>query len=251
MKQRSKMFVPGQQVAGTCYKVVDSVDPLSWKQVIVQCICGKQEVLQYADVYRGKYSCGCRRKPRADQAQAAELSVHSDRGNKDEQGRPALEGRRLTIISRDPETQRWWYLCDCCGELFLLPGGQSHGVETMLRKLAAETCPNYKRFYPAAYDRMQGLWPVELGDLCAKVLNKQTLMPEQIVRYYKDPGKSVVRDKFGFITGFKGLPDSDEFNALREKYRQSVIDARNKRAAPSARQERELPHEDEFAEADY
>jgi hypothetical protein len=183
---------------------------------------------------------------------AAGMTVHCPTGNKDERSRPDSEGRRLTVISRDETTQHWWYMCHCCGEMFLLPGGQSHGVESMLRKIAAVTCPNYKRFYPASYDRMQGHWPVELGDLCAQVLKKMTLMPEQIVRYYKDPGKSVVRDKFGFITGFKGLPDSDEFNALRDKYRQSVIDARNKAAAPSAAlQERELPHEDEFAEADY
>ena len=97
---------------------------------------------------------------------------------------------------------------------------------------------------------MQGCWDSELGNLCAKVGLGMTLMPDEIVRYYTKPDY-VVRDKFGSIEGFKGLPDSPEFMKLLEKYRQKIVAYRNGKAAPSARQERELPHEDEFAEADY
>jgi hypothetical protein len=122
----------------------------------------------------------------------------------------------------------------------------------MLRKLAGETCPNFRPFYHAAYDQRQGHWHSELGNLCMNVLNRMNLYPEEIVRYYKDPS-NVVRDNFGFIEGFKGQPDSPEFMKLVEKYKQKVIKYRIEAASPAAVKAPVMPEiiEDDFAEAHY
>ena len=260
------------RIPDTMLTIVGPENPPYWRTVICRCECGKVVVLPYQKVYQAsRFSCGCAKRVRADAMDATGLTVFSPTGNKDEQARPDPDGRRLTVMCRDEPTLRWWYLCHCCGELFLLPGGMSHGIEATLRRIADETCPNYRRFYAAPYDRRQGYWPVELGDLCAKVGLGMTLMPDEIVRYYKDPDKNVVRDKFGFIEGFRGLPDSDEFKELEARYKESVVRRREAEQAKFIKKTDaywpkyengvrlpwkepegpELPHEDEFAEADY
>ena len=253
MKRRSNKFHPGQRLIGTMLTVVDSVDPLTWDDVVVLCDCGNQITIPYMAAYRRQFSCGCKHRLRQNAVDATGQRYWNAKGNKRIRVGDGVEvshGRALQIVCRDPETQRWMYVCECCAETFVMPGGQERSPESMLRKLAGETCPNFRPFYSAPFDQMQGCWDSELGNLCAKVGLGMTLMPDEIVRYYTKPDY-VVRDKFGSIEGFKGLPDSPEFMKLLERYRQKIIAYRNGKAAPSARQERELPHEDEFAEADY
>ena len=250
MAKRS-VFKENQRLTGTLFTVVGQANEGSWQSILCRCDCGAEVVLTYPQAYYGsRYSCGCAKKLRSNAVDATGQRYWNAKGNKRIRVGDGVEvshGRALQIVCRDPETQRWMYVCECCAETFVMPGGQERSPESMLRKLAGETCPNFRPFYSAPFDQMQGCWDAELGNLCAKVGLGMTLMPEDIVPYYTRP-EYVVRDKFGSIEGFKGLPDSPEFMKLVEKYRQKIIAYRNGKAAAAPM---ELPHEDEFAEADY
>ena len=250
MAKRS-VFKENQRLTGTLFTVVGQANEGSWQSILCRCDCGTKVVLTYPQAYYGsRFSCGCAKKLRSNAVDATGQRYWNAKGNKRIRVGDGVEvshGRALQIVCRDPETQRWMYVCECCAETFVMPGGQERSPESMLRKLAGETCPNFRPFYSAPFDQMQGCWDSELGNLCAKVGLGMTLMPDEIVRYYTKPDY-VVRDKFGSIEGFKGLPDSPEFMKLLERYRQKIIAYRNGKAAAAPM---ELPLEDEFAEADY
>ena len=250
MAKRS-VFKENQRLTGTMFTVIGQANEGSWQSILCSCDCGTEVVLTYPQAYYGsRFSCGCAKKLRSNAVDATGQRYWNAKGNKRIRVGDGVEvshGRALQIVCRDPETQRWMYVCECCAETFVMPGGQERSPESMLRKLAGETCPNFRPFYSAPFDQMQGCWDSELGNLCAKVGLGMTLMPDEIVRYYTKPDY-VVRDKFGSIEGFKGLPDSPEFMKLLERYRQKIIAYRNGKAAAAPM---ELPLEDEFAEADY
>ena len=254
--------------------VVDSLNPLNWDDVIVDCDCGNRATIPYMAAYRRQFSCGCRSRLRINAPDATGQRYFNTRGNVTESpndGRPIAHGRGLTIVMRDPETQRWIYLCECCAETFVMPGGQDRTPEAMLKKLSGETCPNFRPRYWVSEEK----WHSDLEVVVMRVLPRHyDRDPESLVPYYTNP-RHVVRDKFGTVIAFMGLPDSTEFKAAQEanisritgkrrEDRQKRIKTKEqmhalfygevvpeRAATPSALRERELPHEDEFAEADY
>ena len=126
MKRRSNKFQPGQRLAGTMLTVVDSLNPLSWDDVIVDCDCGNRVTIPYMAAYRRQFSCGCKSRLRQNAPDATGQRYFNKAGNVTESpndGRPIAHGRGLTNIMRDPDTQRWIYLCECCAETFIMPGG--------------------------------------------------------------------------------------------------------------------------------
>ena len=137
MKKRSNFFQPGERREGTLITIVDSVKPDTWDQIICRCDCGKTFTARYMEIYRGKYSCGCRRRLRDDHVDYTNVEARNGNGN-------AKSGRSLTIVGLDSETQQWQYMCDCCSALFLVPRGNERGLMRILRDIAGQTCPNYR-----------------------------------------------------------------------------------------------------------
>lgn len=137
MKKRSDRFYPGEHRDGTLITIVDSVKPDSWDQIVCLCDCGKVFTATYMEVYRGMYSCGCRRRLRKDSVDYTNLNARNGSGNE-------KHGRSLTVIGRDEVTQQWQYLCDCCGSLFFVPRGNERGMARVLRDEAGKVCPNYR-----------------------------------------------------------------------------------------------------------
>ena len=215
MKRRSNKFQPGQRLAGTMLTVVDSLNPLSWDDVIVDCDCGNRVTIPYMAAYRRQFSCGCKSRLRQNAPDATGQRYFNKAGNVIESpndGRPIAHGRGLTIVMRDPETQRWIYLCECCAETFVMPGGQDRTPEAMLKKLAGETCPNFRPRYEVSDDK----WHSDLEVVVMRVLPRHyDRDPESLVPYYTNP-RHVVRDKYGTVIAFLGLPDSLEFKAAVE-----------------------------------
>lgn len=205
--------------------VVDSVNPVSWDEVIVDCDCGKRLTIPYMSAYRRQFSCGCRSRLRMNATDATGQRYFNAAGNAFKSfndDRETRQGRALQILCRDPETQRWIYVCECCGETFTMPGGQERSAESMLRKLAGETCPNFRPLYHAQRD---GKWHM---DLDAAVLRSRLRIgsdPEDLAKYYTNP-KHVVRDKFGDITGFLGMPDAPAFKKALKQYEGRIVSYR-------------------------
>jgi hypothetical protein len=140
MKRRSDKFVPGQRLTTTLFTVVDSTNPLSWDEVICDCDCGNRVTLSYAEAYRRKYSCGCKRRTSMNSVDYTDMRVHNEVGNRN-------YGRSLLVVGRDPETQQWRYLCECCGEIYLMPRGHEHGMERALKNIAGTDCPGFRERY--------------------------------------------------------------------------------------------------------
>jgi hypothetical protein len=131
------MFEPGQRLAGTLFTIVDSAQSNSWREVICKCDCGKTVVLPYQRVYYAQYSCGCRRRPRADAVDYTSTEAVNGNGND-------KHGRKLTVVLFDDIKQQWQYMCHCCSEIFPVPRGNERGLARTLRDIAGQTCPNYR-----------------------------------------------------------------------------------------------------------
>ena len=102
-------------------------------------------------------------------------------------------------------------------------------LQAMLRKLAGETCPNFRPRYEVSDDK----WHSDLEVVVMRVLPRHyDRDPESLVPYYTNP-RHVVRDKYGTVIAFLGLPDSHEFKVAVEtrieKYKNIRREDRNKK----------------------
>jgi hypothetical protein len=204
--RKSNVFNIGKKMEGTMFTVMGPGDLGSWSMVRLQCDCGKEVVLPYQQAYyRHTYSCGCRKRPRANAIDYTGTRVYSRIANRN-------RGRTLVVLGKDEETGRWQYVCDCCAGIFLAPQGMSTGLGGVLKSIATETCPNYRKYTPAE-------WTVYI---CNQLVSMGWLVPHTlpgapkhvhwdavrawILAPYYDP-QFVERNKQGDVTGLYGLPD--------------------------------------------
>lgn len=198
MKKRSNLFVPGQRIADTLLTVVDSVQPNTWRMVIVRCDCGKQFELPYLTVYAGnRYSCGCKKRIRSNAVDHTGTQFSSPRGN-------GNIGRTLSVIGRDSAGQ-WQYICHCCAEIFTLPRGLDAGLVRAMREMATQKCINHKRYYPVMSVEVLVNELTSLGYSLPAVALK-TERARMLAKYYKP--ENIKWHSNGFsINGLRGLPD--------------------------------------------
>jgi hypothetical protein len=198
MKKRSDYFKPGQRVAGSMLTIVDSVSPISWNEIIVDCDCGNRVVLPYMTVYRGKFSCGCRRRLHSNSVDMTGYSVFSRAGN-------GGRGRRLTVLFMDTSPSatngEWIYSCDCCGNSMAMPeAGNERGYSSNLKRIAGEFCPHFMNFYPA---NGNGHIDVMCEDVFGPVSHLFSRQPEKLAYFYKP---AYVQRYPDGIAGFRGKP---------------------------------------------
>ena len=195
--------------------IKDSVDPLSWEQIVCVCDCRNEITLAYMEVYaRRRFSCGCTQRLRFNAADATGVTVQNGNGN-------YREGRELTILYRDPQTAEWVYLCKCCNETFSLPRGGMRGAQGELLRIAGMPCPNWRgrfidvehierfmqEYNPVTNELVPNyepgtisVWPRELAYGIGTRDNTALLLAP-----YFQPDR-IVRDRLGKITGFFGWP---------------------------------------------
>ena len=230
MAANSNVFSEKQRLTGTIFTIVRQARPGSWSDIVCVCDCGKEVVLTYPQAYyKSRYSCGCARRLRSNAVDATGMSFHSPMGNRlkrinDPDGPEVPHGRALQILCRDETTGQWIYLCECCAGTFTMPGGDQPA--RLLRKIAAENCPNFR---PRYYVDEEYHWHSDLEITVTRVLPKLDRGdPENLVPYYANPKRDVVRDKFGTIIAFMGLPDSPEFKALQDAHVNRIAGLRRK-----------------------
>lgn len=198
MKKRSNIFRPGQRLINTMLTIVDSASPDSWQTVIVRCDCGKQFELPYMTVYaRNRYSCGCSQRSRFNAVDHTGAKFKSRRGN-------GNTGRSLIVTGRTDQGH-WQYICECCAEIFTLPRGLDGGLARSMREIAADTCPNHKRYYGAMTVQTIVNELTKLGYTLPNVALK-TERARMLAKYYKT--ENIKWHPNGFsINGLRGLPD--------------------------------------------
>jgi hypothetical protein len=196
MKQRSKIFTPGQRVFDTMLAIIDSVNPLNWREIRCRCDCGKETIVPYWQVYNGtRYSCGCRRRVSYRESDQTGETVSNSRGNHN-------YGRSIVVLGRDHATQQWEYLCSCCAETFLVPRGNRQGMGQVLKEIARSVCPNFRKYVP--WELINGLTS-ELKLNTRKISGGKDIIAEFLARYYKP--QHVERQADGKVLGLWGLPD--------------------------------------------
>lgn len=230
MAAKSITFSEKERLDGTMLTIVRQVNPGSWRKILCICDCGNEIVLTYAQAfYTSRYSCGCTKRLRSNAVDATGMRFHSPMGNRlkrinDPDGPEVAHGRALQILWRDETTRQWIYLCECCAATFTMPGGDEPA--RLLRKLAAENCPNFR---PRYHVDEEYHWHQDLEITVTRVLPKLDRGdPENLVPYYANPKRDVVRDKFGTIIAFMGLPDSPEFKALEDAHVGKITGLRRK-----------------------
>jgi len=160
-----RAFVPGEYLSGgSMLRVVGRGPGGTWREVVCICDCGATVNVPYAQAYNGRFSCGCQLRLHVDSADHSGVDVRNGAGNN-------KDGRRLTVLCRDPETQRWLYLCHCCGDIFVVPRGQERGMLRTMEDIAGQICPNWRGRWTSVdrIDIFDGWVDLETGERCEYV----------------------------------------------------------------------------------
>ena len=139
-RSASFRFRPGQPLSADSLLTVigpgyeNRYGRMTWQVVLCLCDparggCGNRAEVPYYAAYQanGKYSCGCRRRPRKDRVDYAGIGI------------VAPDGRTLTLIYEDPHprTGGWVYVCDHCAKTGVLARGDRGAGGAVLQKLKA------------------------------------------------------------------------------------------------------------------
>ena len=192
MSAKSRVFTIGERYNDTMLTVIALANPGSCSALRCLCDCGRELVLTYMQLYRGQFSCGCKRRERLNAVDYAGFEAYNSAGNRN-------RGRKLTVIARDDAGQ-WQYLCHCCNQLYAVPRGMERGLDRSLKDLAGRECPNYRVLVQAdRFDTLTWLIPDRhvIGRAnIAKVFAKYCTVDQ------------IQRNLLGEITGFYIKPDA-------------------------------------------
>lgn len=137
----SKNFIPGERIETTLFTVIgpgygNVPGERNWRSVEVLCDpryggCGTIVQIPYVYLYQHprKYSCGCLKRIRFN---AVDYCGATHTGYKN--------NRKLTIISQDPKTGVWNYVCECCGETGELSRNDGNTALIKLKREANRPC---------------------------------------------------------------------------------------------------------------
>jgi hypothetical protein len=156
----SRHFIPGERVAPDSLLTVigpgftDRYGKKTYRDVEVLCDpqyggCGERKTFPYALLfgYRGKYSCGCKKRRGANEGDHTGLTVTGYGTN-----------RKLTILYFDESVNLWAYVCECCGDIGHVPRGLGLTTPMKLKVEARKVCKNSLMFVP-----VQALYDAKLG----------------------------------------------------------------------------------------
>lgn len=167
--------------------------PDNWMDILCRCDCGSEITLGYQQLYYKRYSCGCKRRLRANCIDYTGWQVYGKRSN---QG----DGRTLTVLCQDPDDGLWIYICDCCGETSKVPRGVQRGLDSTLKDIVSRECPNYLPFVPVE----------QLAKICNLVGDQRVMgsqaKAEAIAAEFYPPDRvkrNIITDE---IEGFRGYP---------------------------------------------